>query len=117
MNHVVEKAVRYYFHGQGTLPLIRMVKVPYRSFDNVVGILFTLYVHSSSNPYRFFESSGYLTAFSTTWLTYSSNYMYPNPNPNRMKRNQPMYGEPPFVSYTVCVNHVVENVLSSTGGL
>ena len=33
-----------------------------------------------------------------------------------MKRNnQPLYGETPFVSYTVFVNHVVENVLNSTG--
>ena len=32
-----------------------------------------------------------------------------------MKRNnQPMYGETPFVSYTVCVNHVVEKVVIST---
>ena len=31
-----------------------------------------------------------------------------------MKRNnQPMYGETLFVSYTVCVNHVVEKVVSS----
>ena len=29
---------------------------------------------------------------------------------------QPMYGETPFVSYTVCVNHDVERVVSSTGG-
>ena len=44
-----------------------------------------------------------LTAFSTTWLTYSLNYIYPNPNPNPnpMKRNQPLYGETPFVSYSV----------------
>ena len=27
-----------------------------------------------------------------------------------------MYGETPFVSYAVCVNHVVEKVVSSTGG-
>ena len=27
-----------------------------------------------------------------------------------------MYGEIPFVSYTVCVNHVVEKVVSCTGG-
>ena len=32
-----------------------------------------------------------------------------------MKRNnQPMCGQTSFVSYTVCVNHVVENVVSST---
>ena len=33
-----------------------------------------------------------------------------------MKRNNPMYGETSFVSYvsyTVCVNHVVEKVVSS----
>ena len=31
------------------------------------------------------------------------------------RNNQPlyMYGETPFVSYTVCVNHVVEEVVSS----
>ena len=34
-----------------------------------------------------------------------------------MKRNnQPLYGETPFVSCTVCVNHVVGKVVSSTGG-
>ena len=34
-----------------------------------------------------------------------------------MKRNNhPVYGETPFVSYTVCINHVVEKVVSSTGG-
>ena len=27
-----------------------------------------------------------------------------------------MYGETPFVSYTVCVSHVVEKLVSSTGG-
>ena len=25
-----------------------------------------------------------------------------------MERNQPLYGETPFVSYTVCVNHRLE---------
>ena len=51
------------------------------------------------------------------WLTNSLNYIYPNPNPNPMKRNnQPLYGKTPFVSYTVCVNHVAEKVCSSTGG-
>ena len=59
-----------------------------------------------------------LTMYSRKWLTYSLNYIYPkpNPNPNPMKRNQPMYSETPFVSYTVCINHVVEKVVSSTGG-
>ena len=60
---------------------------------------------------------GCLTAFSTTWLTYSSNYTYPNPHP--MKRIQPLCGETPFVSYVVCVNHffVEKMVTSTTGGL
>ena len=40
-----------------------------------------------------------------------------NPNSNSMKRNnQPLCGETSSVSYTVCVNHVVEKVVSSTGG-
>ena len=57
----------------------------------------------------FRTSEGNLIAFSTAWLTYYMNYAYPNPNPNPMKRLQPMYGETPFVSYTVCVNHVVKS--------
>ena len=41
------------------------------------------------------------------------NVIYPHPTP--MKRNNHcMYGETPFVSYPVYVNHVVEKVVSST---
>ena len=36
-----------------------------------------------------------------------------NPNPNPMKT---LYGESLFVAHTVCVNHVVEKVVSSAGG-
>ena len=64
-----------------------MGRVPYRVFDNMVDILFKLYI-------------------------YICIYVYPNPNP--MKRNQPMYVETPFVSCTVCVNHFLEQVVSST---
>ena len=44
---------------------------------------------------------------------YSLNFIYPNPDPNPMKRNQPMQGDKPFVSYTVCVNHFLEYVVLS----
>ena len=51
------------------------------------------------------------------WLTSSLNYTCANPNPNPMKRNnQPLYGETPFISYTVCVSLVFEKVVSSTEG-
>ena len=49
------------------------------------------------------------------WLTYALKYILsPNPNPTK-RNNQPLYGETPFVSYTVCVNHAVQKVGSSTG--
>ena len=60
----------------------------------------------------------YLTALSRKWLTYSLNYIHPNPDPNSnpTKRNQPMQGGTPFVSYTVCVNHRLQKVVSSAQG-
>ena len=67
--------------------------LPYRFFDNMVDVLFKM--------------------VDILFKLYI--YLNPNPNPNPMKRNnQPVYGETPCVSYTVCVNHVVEKVVSST---
>ena len=43
-----------------------------------------------------------------------ANRTNPKPKPKPIRPNQPMIGVSPFVSYTVCANHFLEHVVSST---